>query len=175
MATLQVSENSKAVKGRKQNTTPRVDLTAMVDLMFLLTTFFMLTTTLAEHNAASLIKPIQSEEEIAYPESRTMTILLAKDNKVVSYMGLAKEQNFIISTKENLLAEINKNMVSVANKYANDPKKPLILIIKPTLNSIYKNFVDVLDDINIAGVKSYSVDDNNFLAHETAYLKQKGL
>jgi biopolymer transport protein ExbD len=39
MATLNESQSGKAVKGRTKKATPKVDLTAMVDLMFLLTTF----------------------------------------------------------------------------------------------------------------------------------------
>lgn len=175
MATLQVSENSKAAKGRKKLTAPRVDLTAMVDLMFLLTTFFMLTTTLAEQNAVNLTKPIDADVQMAYPESRTMTVLLAKDNKMVSYMGEGSRAKFAISTKDNLLAEINKNKTAVAKKHGNNPQKALILIIKPTVNSIYKNFVDVLDDVKIAGVNSYSVDDKNFLGNELAYLRLNNL
>ena len=56
MATLEFSKSGKAAGGRTPKTTPRVDLTAMVDLMFLLTTFFMLTTSLSELKAADISK-----------------------------------------------------------------------------------------------------------------------
>jgi len=47
MANLETATKGKTFKGRTKKASPKVDLTAMVDLMFLLTTFFMLTTTLS--------------------------------------------------------------------------------------------------------------------------------
>ena len=38
-----------------------------------------------------------------------------------------------------------------------DPKKGLMVIIKPTDKSNYKNFVDILDEIKIADVPSYGI------------------
>jgi biopolymer transport protein ExbD len=42
---------------RNKKETPRVDLTAMVDLAYLLITFFMLTTSLAKNEAMDVVKP----------------------------------------------------------------------------------------------------------------------
>lgn len=70
---------------------PKVDLTAMVDLAFLLITFFMLTTSLSKPIAMDIAKPDEPEDgyQQPVPASRTMTILLGKDNKVAWYMGEA--------------------------------------------------------------------------------------
>ena len=77
MATLNITQNSKAVKGSTLKKLPNVDLTAMVDLAFLLITFFMLTTSLAKIKSIDIAKPVPIKEITdlqAYPASRTMTI-----------------------------------------------------------------------------------------------------
>lgn len=58
MATLNVPQSGKAVKGSTRKPIPGVDLTAMVDLAFLLITFFMLTTSLSKMNVMDIAKPI---------------------------------------------------------------------------------------------------------------------
>ncbi|RRN77468.1 biopolymer transporter ExbD, partial [Pseudoxanthomonas sp. SGD-10] len=79
------------VRSKKQST--NVDLTAMVDLMFLLITFFMLTTTLAKPQAMDMFMPDKDEDnpeaELDVKASRTMTVLLGSDNKIVWFMGVA--------------------------------------------------------------------------------------
>ena len=41
----------------------------------------------------------------------------------------------------------------------NDPKKGLIVIIKATKKSTYKNLVDVLDEMAISKVPTYAIVD----------------
>ena len=65
MAELNTSKNKKL--------SPKVDLTAMVDLAFLLITFFMLTTSLAKPVAMDIAKPDDSDPTVRldFPASRT--------------------------------------------------------------------------------------------------------
>src|SRR5690606_41565736 len=76
--------------GKKE--TPRVDLTAMVDLAFLLITFFMLTTSISKPYAMDVAMPDKSEEnkedQLDVADNRTITLLLGSDNKIEYYMGL---------------------------------------------------------------------------------------
>ena len=79
------------VRSKKQNS--KVDLTAMVDLAFLLITFFMLTTTLSKPQSMSLGLPDKEDDpnkkkDVKVDENRTMTIMLADNNKIVRYVGL---------------------------------------------------------------------------------------
>ncbi|WP_443945385.1 biopolymer transporter ExbD [Pedobacter sp. AW1-32] len=175
MATLNESSNSKAVKGRSKKPVPRVDLTAMVDLMFLLTTFFMLTTTLSQLNAADVVKPDKSDDTVTadYPASRTMTILLAKNSNVVYYMGTSKNAKMAVTTVANIQQEILVNMQAVHS--ANAKAKHLLVILKPTKTARFKDFVDLIDEMKIADVKSYAIDDDHQTLEEIHFLKQKAL
>jgi len=177
MATLNESQSGKAVKGRTKKATPKVDLTAMVDLMFLLTTFFMLTTTLSQLNAADITKPVKSDIDnfAPFPESRTMTIVLGKDNKAVSYMGTIESAIMKVIPVADLQKEIMSNKLSVAATHQNNPSKYMIVIIKPGKTAKFQNFVDVVDEMKIADIKSYSIDDDHFVEKELSFMKNNNL
>nr|WP_199156975.1 biopolymer transporter ExbD [Pedobacter sp. ASV2] len=175
MATLSISENGKAVKGRTKKPAPRVDLTAMVDLMFLLTTFFMLTTSLGGLNAAEVTKPIPSEELMPLAASRTMTILLGKNNETVYYMGEMEKGEMKVGSMKNIQQAISLNKQAVAKTHHNNPAKHMIVVIKPTKTSKFQDFVDVLDEMKIGGIKAYSIDDEHISDREKDFMKSKGL
>ena len=81
----------------KRNT--RVDLTPMVDLGFLLITFFLFTTTLSLPTVMSLNMPfdkVPPGDPIC--QSCVLTILLAKDNVVKYYEGMAENNPEIKET-----------------------------------------------------------------------------
>jgi biopolymer transport protein ExbD len=176
MATLNETTNGKPAKGRAKKAAPRVDLTAMVDLMFLLTTFFMLTTSLGTLNAADVAKPDECAGcTMDYPASRTMTVLLGKNNQAVSYLGTADASIMTISSIDDLQKEIVANKFKVAKVHGADPSKYMIVIIKPTKTAKFQDFVDAIDEMKIVDIKSYSIDDKNILKQEADFLKSKGL
>ena len=176
MATLNESQGHKAVKGRTKKTAPRVDLTAMVDLMFLLTTFFMLTTSLGSLNAADIAKPDETGDALNdYPASRTMTILLGKNNQSVCYMGTIAGADMKVVAVKNIQDEIKQNELKVAKTHGNNPAKFMIVIIKPTGTAKFQDFVDVVDEMKIAGIKSYAIDDDHISNEESAFMKSKGM
>ncbi|QIL39655.1 biopolymer transporter ExbD [Pedobacter sp. HDW13] len=175
MATLNESQGSKAAKGRTKKATPRVDLTAMVDLMFLLTTFFMLTTSLGSLNAADIAKPIKTDVTDNYPESRTMTILLGKNNQAVCYMGTIEKADMKVVAVKNIQDELKANELKVAKTHSNNPAKFMIVIIKPTKTSKFQDFVDLVDEMKIVGIKSYAIDDDHISKEESLFMKSKGM
>jgi hypothetical protein len=70
---------------------------------------------------------------------------------------------------------ILENKKKVAAFYGNDPKKTLVVVIKPTSGSTYKNFVDIMDELNIAQITAApAIDDENILDSEIAVMKQNG-
>lgn len=155
------------VRSKKQNS--KVDLTAMVDLAFLLITFFMLTTTLSKPQSMSLGLPDKDPKDDTPPvkvdENRTMTIILGDNNKIVRYVGLLatpvaggapKEFTF---GKEGIRKELlsRKKSVLEYSTALGKPKNGIIVIIKPTKKSNYRNLVDILDEMVIAGVETYAI------------------
>lgn len=170
MAELSISRNRKA--------TPKVDLTAMVDLAFLLITFFMLTTSLSKPIAMDVAKPDEGDPTIwdELPASRTMTILLAKDNKVAWYMGENGKNTPKIEDFKEIRKSLIANAKAVATANSNDPKKSLVVIIKPTAGSSYRNFVDMMDELHVARISTApAIDDDHITAEEQAFLKKHEL
>jgi biopolymer transport protein ExbD len=180
MAELDTSGGGKnkggKVRTKKQST--RVDLTAMVDLAFLLITFFMLTTTLSKPQAMDMFMPDKNKKNpddvLDVKASRTMTVLLGDDNKIVWYMGVLGTNpptvdNYGKKGIRESLIENNKKVVATTG----DPKKGLMVIIKPSDQSNYKNFVDILDEIKIAAVPSYGIN-NKIEPAELKLMKDQG-
>jgi biopolymer transport protein ExbD len=172
-------KGDKKVRSKKQNS--KVDLTAMVDLAFLLITFFMLTTTLSKPQSMNLGLPDKQDDPTDKPikvdENRTMTILLGDNDKLVRYVGLlatpvagGKPKDFTYG-KEGIRAELINRKASVLD-YTKDPKKGMIVIIKPGKKSNYRNLVDILDEMAIVDVPTYAIV-NDFSPEEIKLLEGK--
>jgi len=176
MATLNESPRGKAHKGKTKKIAPRVDLTAMVDLMFLLTTFFMLTTSLGTLNAADVAKPDPCDNcTMDYPASRTMTILLGKNNMALSYLGTPEDADMKLMPVREIDNQIMMNKLAVAKAHHHNKSKYMFVIIKPDKNAQFQDFVDVIDEMKIAEIKSYSIDDQHFYPLETKAINKNGL
>ena len=157
------------VRSKKQNSS--VDLTAMVDLAFLLITFFMLTTSLSKPQSMDLAMPdkgddTKPQEDILISEERTMNIVLGPDDKLQMYMGqLASPKEGPIDltySKESLRKKIldKSKSVPLATRSAKYPNgEDLIVLIKASKESTYKNLVDVLDEMAIGKIKIYAIVD----------------
>jgi len=146
-------------KGRKKMST-RIDLTPMVDLGFLLVTFFMLTTTFSKPQTMEInlpVKPkgeIKEEEQNALKASKAFNIMLGKDNKVFWYLGLPNEPIEGPATTDFSADGIRKILLEKNNSI-----KEMVVLIKPTNDAIYKNVVDILDEMNISNIKRYALVD----------------
>jgi biopolymer transport protein ExbD len=169
------------VRSKKQNS--RVDLTAMVDLAFLLITFFMLTTTLSKPQSMNLGLPDKEtdptkDKPINVDENRTMTILIGENGKLVYYMGMLNTPiagpKDISYDKEGIRKELMKRRKSVLEYSASvgKPKNGIIVIIKPSNKSTYRNLVDILDEMAIVDVPTYAIV-NEFTPEETKLLAAK--
>ncbi|MDP2414184.1 biopolymer transporter ExbD [Daejeonella sp.] len=181
MAELDTSGGGKhkggKVRSKKQST--RVDLTAMVDLAFLLITFFMLTTTLAKPQAMDLAMPDkekQDQQELTIADNRTMTILLGADNRLEWYMGLVDKpltppqvDNYGRNGIRKALVENAKKVIAATG----DPSKGLIVLIKPSDQSNYRNFVDILDEMKVSNIDRYAIVEIS--DPDIALLKRDGI
>jgi len=180
MAELDTSGGGKKkggkVRSKKQST--KVDLTAMVDLAFLLITFFMLTTSLSKPLAMDIAKPDKDkkdENKLELKASQTMTILLGKNNKVAWYMGEAGKSAPTVES----FTQIEKSLLDNKKKVMETMGKDIIVIIKPTDGSTYKNFVDIMDELNITktNISAPAIDDDpaHLQESEKQFLKENGL
>lgn len=165
------------VRSKKQST--RVDLTAMVDLAFLLITFFMLTTSLSKPMAMDIAKPDKDEQnpenKLEVKQSQTMTILLVKNDKIMWYMGEPGKSQPTIEG----FSGIRKSLLENQKKVKEATGKDIMVIVKPTDGASYKNFVDIMDELNItkSNLTAPAVDDDpkNLLDSEKAFMKENGL
>jgi biopolymer transport protein ExbD len=163
------------VRSKKQNS--KVDLTAMVDLAFLLITFFMLTTTLSKPQSMNLGLPDKNEDvktqDMKVDENRTMTLMLGENNKLVYYMGLLNAPKAgpkdMAYGKDGIRKEILARKQTVLD-YTGDKDKGMIVIIKPSKKSSYKNMIDILDEMVISDVPTYTIV-NDFSPEEQKLLE----
>jgi biopolymer transport protein ExbD len=165
MAELDTSGGGKHKGGkvRTKKKSTRVDLTAMVDLAFLLVTFFMLTTTLNKPKAQDLVMPdkdLKNQDQKPVPESRTLTILLGANNKIEWYRGLVDKPLGSPTTDNYGKDGIRKTIIETQKKIFDESGgKPMIVLVKPSDKSIYKNMVDIMDELNIAKVDIRAIVD----------------
>ncbi|HEX8268626.1 MAG TPA: biopolymer transporter ExbD [Flavobacterium sp.] len=176
MAELNAGNQSGTSKSRKIRSTKlnsKVDLTAMVDLAFLLITFFMLTTTLGKENSMQLVVPDSKGAPMPVDENRTMTIQIDDNNKAKCFMGKqsATPNELTLGTRElrDELARRKKEVLAYSTSHGK-PEQGLIVLIKPGKESNYGNLVDVLDEMAISRISSYTIVDTD--KKETALLEK---
>ncbi len=149
------------IRSKKQNA--RVDMTPMVDLMFLLITFFMLTTTLAKPQAMDLAMPDKDvnnkEAQLDVADTRTMTVLLGNKDRVEWYIGLVDNPKSAPTVEGYGKNGIRKALIEENKKIKGATGKDMIVLIKPSDKSNYKNLVDILDEMKIANIQSYAIVD----------------
>jgi biopolymer transport protein ExbD len=141
------------VRSKKQST--KIDMTPMVDLAFLLLTFFMLATTFNKPKTMELVLPEKPKPEDAPPkvnEKNVLTLLLAKDNKVVWYIGVTDPQPTVTGFSKTGIRKV------LLEKQAEIGKK-FVVLIKPSDGSTYRNVVDILDEMAITNIRSYALVD----------------
>jgi len=160
-------------KGRKKAKMPRIDMTPLVDLGFLLLTFFILTTTMSTPTTMPVVVPPKIKEnqkdQVDPPkiqESRLMTILLGKNDRVYYYIGSGQDEKkppemqltgFSKSGKGIREAIIKQIKAVRENPLIAEKDKNIMILIKPMNDSKYKNMVDILDEMNILQQKNYAL------------------
>jgi biopolymer transport protein ExbD len=156
----------KKIRSKKLST--RVDLTAMVSVSFLLIIFFMVTIELAKPKAVDLSLPDNGDGTIICGpithegENRSITVMLGENNKLIYYIGLLSSP--IVSPKEikygkhGIRRELLRRKKSLL-QYASKGLRPesIVVIIKPSKKSNFKNLVDILDEMTIAEIGTYAI------------------
>lgn len=165
------------VKAKKMST--NVDLTPMVDLAFLLISFFMLTTTMSQPVAMQLAmpKPIEDpkkKEGEDVKASQVLTIIMDKDDVIWYYEGLPQELTAETLEKTHYGADGIRKVILDKQKKVNaqfrEPDKTICLL-KMTPDAVYKNIVDVLDEMDITKTKIFAIQ--KLVPEETAVVQTK--
>jgi biopolymer transport protein ExbD len=147
---------------RNKQLSTKVDLTPMVDLGFLLITFFILTKTLSEPACTHLHLPAGEEATMPAGESTALTLIPLGNEKVLYYHGewnaaIKNHAYGVISGDGVRHIIIQKQLALDANPKFD--RKDLILIIKPTEKTMYKNIIGLLDEVLINQLEHYSFVD----------------
>ena len=165
MADVQVKDNSgKGGKVRSKKQAPHVDLTPMVDLAFLLITFFMLVTTFNKPNVMDLGLPAKPKPDAPKPPpteidlSNSISLIIGKDNRIFYHQLDQAGLNEQTLQETSFDREGITKVIEQAKAKAKDQTK-FTVIIKPTDDAVYKNFVDILDEMAITKNEIYGITD----------------
>ena len=164
---------------KSQQKQARVDLTPMVDLGFLLITFFIFTTTLSSSKAMQLNLPKNSHIRTPSAESATLTIIPINEKQVAWYAGQFSDamaaKSFGITGYDQLtgIGNIIRQKQASLDQHARFTREDLMIIIKPTENAVFKNTIDMLDEMLLNDVERHAMADltpeeKAWIAKETA-------
>ncbi|URC11321.1 biopolymer transporter ExbD [Flavobacterium sp. B183] len=158
----------KKVRSKKLNA--KVDLTAMVSVSFLLIIFFMVVGELSKPKVIEYYTPDCPDESFMgscfNPDTnRLTTVLLDKNNKIIIYSGLIfapivapKKMQYGKNGIRRELFGRNKTVLEYSAALGK-PGRGMTVIIKPSKKSSYGNLVDIIDEMKITGITSYSIVD----------------
>ncbi|PZR29883.1 MAG: biopolymer transporter ExbD [Azospira oryzae] len=144
----------KGGKVRAKKSSTKIDMTPMVDLAFLLLTFFMLTTTFNKPQTMEIImpdKPNPNDKPPEVNERRVVTVILRANDKVYWYKGITEPvvgvTNYSATGIRKILSDENAQI------------KDMIVLIKASDESRYKNMVDILDELTISNISRFALVD----------------
>ena len=170
MAAIEESGNAHG-KGdhhfKSNKVSTRVDMTPMVDLGFLLITFFMLATTMTKPTAMSVFFPKADDGTGPIKASGVLTLFLGAHDDIYYLDGIAADDNKALSSLKTTRPGIElRNVIFAAQRRVramrqktDEANKALVVVIKPTAISNYKNMVDVMDEMAITKARQYALVD----------------
>lgn len=105
-------------------------------------------------------------------QNRTLTVLLDDNDNIVTYFGLLGisevSPKIVKYGKDGIRKELT-NKIKQVLEYTGDYRKSLIVIIKPSKKSNYGNLVDILDEMAISKIDTYTIV-NDFTPEEAKLL-----
>jgi len=160
MADMQLPQKN----GKRKVHTLRVDLTPMVDLGFLLISFFMYTTTMAKPKTMQVDMPIPEGPHMPFCEECSITLIPAKNHRVVYYKGaLEHPEKLGVTGFENTglraeLAREQRQVKALPASFSKDAHE-LHVIIRPNDDCTYEDLVKILDEMSILDIRYYAIAD----------------
>lgn len=155
MTNLQFPSQTKVKHAVAVSKSLRIDMTPMVDLGFLLITFFIFNTVITKPSAMHLLLPVEGPST-PFAATRTLTVLLEDGGNAVCYEGFAQQPSglHIVNLFSGRLTLRN---VIMQKQQAMGKQGSLMVIIKPGLQSNYRQLVAALDEMKICGIQKYTV------------------
>ena len=137
-------------KGAKKRKTKkriniRIDMTPMVDVIMLLLTFFMLTTVFSSPQTMEINIPPENETKVEVAESSLITLRVIADGSIFYNIGIEMPKPVAFQDLHQLLVDALKN----------NPK--LICLLKVHRDGKYEMMVNIMDEINLAGITRFSL------------------
>ncbi|WET02640.1 biopolymer transporter ExbD [Flavobacterium sp. YJ01] len=157
-------------KVRSKKLKSRVDLTVMVSISFLLIIFFMVVGELSKPKIMDLNLPDLNRgcgEPITgcYKTDRFYTVLLGENDKIITYSGILNfsaekitKTNYSKNGFRKELSAINKKILEYSAAIGK-PNRGVIVFIKPSRKSNYGNLVAILEELRLANIQTYNIDD----------------
>lgn len=155
-----ITQEEKGKKPSRRLKTIKVDMTPMVDLNFLLLMFFMFTASFTKPNVMDLGLPGKGDHTPpnVIGDKNQITFIIGQNNRIFYHQSNAKDL-IEAGLKETDYNGVNVSKI-ISNAYDNAPKKEIFtIIVKPTDESNYKNFVDMMDNISISKKERYGISD----------------
>ena len=122
---------------------PEIPTASMADIAFLLIVFFLVTTTMNQDKGLSLHLPGMGETKEV--QQKNICNIWINDKDQIAFF---QEGDFTLVDFANLRPEVERRLA------ANDK---LIVSLKAERGSTYRIFVDVLDELKLAGAKRISI------------------
>lgn len=147
-------------KGKQNKKLIKIDMTPMVDLNFLLLMFFMFTSSFSKPNVMDLGLPGKANHPptTQIGDKNQITFIIGENNRIFYHQSNEKDLTEV-GLKETDYSGVNVSKI-ISKAYENAPKKEIFtIIVKPTDDANYKNFVDMMDNISISKKERYGISD----------------
>jgi len=159
MAAIPQSTPKAGKKPRARKHSFHLDMTPMVDLAFLLLTFFMLTTTFAKPRVMQLTMPVPDKRTTKVASHDAMTVLLGKNHQVHYYFGLYAPADPTVPVPALHSTDFGaRGIRQVLLSFRQQEPKGVVLI-KSGRQAVYRDMVDILDEMNITDQQKYALTD----------------
>ena len=153
-----ITQEKSGGKQKKKNV--KIDMTPMVDLNFLLLMFFMFTSSFSKPNVMDLGLPAKSTHPPTNQigDKNQITFIIGENNRIFYHQSNEKDLTEA-GLKETDYNSLNVSKI-ISEAYQKAPKKDIFTImVKPTDDANYKNFVDMMDNISISKKERYGISD----------------
>jgi biopolymer transport protein ExbD len=140
----QPSQKGGGLRRKKHRVAIRIDMTPMVDVAFLLLIFFMVTTVFRQPQAMEMnLPPADAKVQIA--ESNVMSVFASPTGTLSWRMAKNPLQTTTMKDLHQLFLDNSKL----------NPE--LVILVKVHRNARYEAMVDIMDELEIAGMTRFSM------------------